>query len=181
MSGDCFVTVYDPYRTWMLVPEAACLALALWLCYLACRGGRLLPGILGTVVGLTVAVAMTSQVPTPAWAILGGPAQVVEGRVEDLHMGKWGRFETLDFRVGDVPVYIYGAGRRAELVRLAPEVGGPIRDGMYVRVSLRAGKVLKFEVREGWAIQRPGNRARPPAARLHSSGGERAPSIPARL
>jgi hypothetical protein len=148
MFGDAFVTVYDLYSPWTLVPEAACLALALWLCYLGCRGGRFLPGVLGTVAGLTVAAAVTSQVPTPAWVVLGGPAQVVEGRVEDLRTAKPGRFETLDFRVDEVLVHIYGEGRRAELVRLAPELGGPIREGMYVRVSLRAGEVLKLEIRE---------------------------------
>lgn len=74
---------------------------------------------------------------------------MVDGPVEDLRTGKPGRFETLDIRVEGVPVHVYGEGRRAALVRLATERGGPICEGTRMRVSLRAGKVLKFEIREG--------------------------------
>ena len=156
---DSFVTVYDPYRPWTVIPEALATLAIIGFAVMAFREQVVAPrrrgerpdfgGVLGVLVAGAIALAVTSQVPTPAWAVVGGPAQVVEGPVRDVvrrdkPMGR----PTLDFMVDGVPVHLYGEGRRLGLVNLPPDRGGPIREGLWVRVSLRAGKVLKFEVRE---------------------------------
>jgi hypothetical protein len=56
---------------------------------------------------------------------------------------------TAEFSVGDVPFQVtYRHGRAAEVLGLPGWSGGPLRDGLHLRVRHHNGKILRIEVRE---------------------------------
>ena len=155
MSAD-LITVYDPYRAWMAIPELTALAFLLYFAIVSFREQVVArrqvgfrgdwDGVLGLGVSLAVAIGVTSLVPTPAWMVLGGPTRVVEGPVEEARYGTTrGGVMTLDLVVKGTAIHLEDRGRESELMELADEMGGTIRPGDYVRVSLREDRVLKFE------------------------------------
>ena len=155
MSAD-LVTIYDPYRAWMAIPEVTALAGILYFAIVSYReqvtarreaGLRgVWDGVFGLGVSLAVAIGVTSLVPTPAWMVLGGTTRVVEGRVEEVRYGKTqGGVITLDITVEGVTMHLEDRGREAALVSIPDEEGGPVRPGDHVRVSLHDDRVLKLE------------------------------------
>jgi hypothetical protein len=155
VSAD-FVTVYDPYRSWMAIPELTALAGVLYFAIVSYREQVVArrvaglradwDGVFGLGVSLVVAIGVTSLVPTPAWMVLGGTTRVVEGPVEEVRYGKSaGGVVTLDFVVEGVAMHLEDRGREAEMVSIPDELGGPVRRGEHVRVSLHGHRVLKFE------------------------------------
>jgi hypothetical protein len=154
LSAD-LVTIYDPYRAWMAIPELTALAGILYLAIashreqVAARREAGLrgdwEGVFGLGVSLAVALGVTSLVPTPAWMVLGGTTRVVEGRVEEVRYGKTqGGVITLDLVVEGVTMHLEDRGREAELVSIPDELGGPVRPGDRVRVCLHGDRVLKL-------------------------------------
>jgi len=152
------VTVFDPYRAWMAIPELTALAVLLYFGIVSYReqvlarreAGRRADwdGIFGLGVSLALAIGVTSQVPTPAWMVLGGSTRVVEGPVEQVRYGTTpGGIMTLDLVVEGVAMHLEDSGREAELMHFPEEIGGPFRRGDHVRVSLHSHRVLKFERR----------------------------------
>jgi hypothetical protein len=157
VSAD-LVTLYDPYRSWMAIPELTALAGVLYFAIMSYREQVLArreaglradwDGLFGLGLALAVAVGVTSLVPTPAWMVLGGPSRVVEGPVEEARYGKTpSGVMTLDLVVEGVAVHLEDEGREAEMIAIPAELGGPVRRGDHVRVSLHAHRVLKFERR----------------------------------
>jgi hypothetical protein len=60
-----------------------------------------------------------------------------------------GFFNSAEFAVGGVPFRVtYRHGGAKEVLALPEWSGGPLRDGLYVRVRHHNGKVLRVEVRE---------------------------------
>lgn len=155
MSAE-LVTVYDPYRAWMAIPELTALAGVLYFAIVSYReqvvsrrqsGLRAdWDGLFGPGVSLVVAIGVTSLVPTPAWMVLGGTTRVVEGPAEEVCYRKTpGGVMTLDLVVEGVPMHLEDRGHEAELVLIPHELGGPVRRGEHVRVSLHGHRVLKLE------------------------------------
>jgi hypothetical protein len=155
LSAD-YVTIFDPYRAWMAIPELTALAGILYFAIVSFREQVVArreaglrgdwDGLLGLGLSAAIAVGVTSLVPTPAWMVLGGPTRVVEGPVEEARYGTTpGGVMTLDLVVKGASIHLEDRGRESELMELADEMGGTIRPGDYVRVYLRADRVLKFE------------------------------------
>ncbi len=60
-----------------------------------------------------------------------------------------GQFNKAEFSVGEVPFRVtYHHGGAAELLALPEWSGGPLRDGLNVRVRHHGGKILRIEVWE---------------------------------
>jgi hypothetical protein len=60
-----------------------------------------------------------------------------------------GFLNTAEFAVGGVPFSVtYRHGRAAEVLALPGWSGGPLRDGLHLRVRHHNGKILRVEVRE---------------------------------
>jgi hypothetical protein len=152
-----YVVAYEPYRFWMALPEILIVAVILGYglvrhrSHMLARQQRGLPadprGLIGLFLAFMVALAVTSRVPTPAWLVLGGANQRVEGKVEDMRLDLTGAVPKLDFKVSGVNIHVESSGVREELFHLPAEVG-PLREGLPVRVGLRAGVIVKLEIRK---------------------------------
>jgi len=150
------VTIYDPYRSWMAIPELTALAGVLYFAIVSYRDQVVArreaglrgdwDGVFGLSISLVVAIGATSMVPTPAWMVLGGTTRLVEGPVEEVRYGKaQSGVMTLDIVVEGTAIHLEDRGLEAEMLSIPDELGGPIRRGEIVRVSLHGHRVLTFE------------------------------------
>ena len=126
MSAD-LVTIFDPYRAWMAIPELTALAGILYFAIVSFREQVVArreaglrgdwDGVFGLGVSLAMAIGVTSLVPTPAWMVLGGPTRVVEGRVEEARYGTTpGGVMTLDLTVEGAAIHLEDRGRESALM-----------------------------------------------------------------
>jgi hypothetical protein len=174
------VTIYDPYRSWMAIPELTALAVLLYFAIVSYREQVVArremglradwDGVFGLGVALALAIGVTSMLPTPAWMVLAGASRVVEGPVEEVRYGKTqGGVITLDFVVEGVAVHLEDRGHEAEMLAIPDTLGGAIRNGERARVSLHGHRLLKFERVPPAPVPSASDRAGGPAVSAGSS------------
>ncbi len=155
-----FVVIYERFDTGRLVlMSLVCLppaAFALWFVVREIRaamrewrrGQRL--ALIGTVFGLVLGAVFFCCILRPTYeeAIIGGVQ--VEGVVQNYTQTEsHGKIDTVRFTVSEVRFeYVHFFGRNAGITRLGDSGRGMLRNGLYVRIEHRNGKILKLEIRE---------------------------------